>query len=91
MAMNTLSHNTASFSPLACPILPGANFDTVDGGDFKAVKELDEKEDIQKELIALGALKWRKPSSLSETARTGNKAAKIVNMKVSPRPIQQPR
>ena len=53
--------------------------------------ELDEKEDIQKELIALGVLKWRKTPSLAETSRNGSKAAKIVNVKVSPRPIQQPR
>ncbi|WOH11294.1 hypothetical protein DCAR_0830775 [Daucus carota subsp. sativus] len=82
MAMNVISHNTSSFS-----VLPESNEDIVDAGDFK----LDEKEDIQKELIALGALKWRKTPSLAETSRNGTKAAKIVNVKVSPRPIQQPR
>uniref|UniRef100_A0A175YKB3 Uncharacterized protein n=1 Tax=Daucus carota subsp. sativus TaxID=79200 RepID=A0A175YKB3_DAUCS len=84
MAMNVISHNTSSFS-----VLPESNEDIVDAGDFKVVK--DEKEDIQKELIALGALKWRKTPSLAETSRNGTKAAKIVNVKVSPRPIQQPR
>ncbi|KAL1804991.1 hypothetical protein ACET3Z_028059 [Daucus carota] len=84
MAMNVISHNTSSFS-----VLPESNEDIVDAGDFKVVK--DEKEDIQKELIALGVLKWRKTPSLAETSRNGTKAAKIVNVKVSPRPIQQPR
>lgn len=52
---------------------------------------LDEKEELQKELIALGVLKWRKTRSLAETAKYGEKAAKIVNGKLSPKPIQQPR
>ncbi|KAK1365073.1 PAM2 domain-containing protein [Heracleum sosnowskyi] len=58
-------------------------------GDVDAVK--DEGEEIRKELISLGVLKWRKPRVATERKMCGRKAPKIVNVKVSPRPIQQPR
>ncbi|KAL6980776.1 hypothetical protein U1Q18_022414 [Sarracenia purpurea var. burkii] len=47
--------------------------------------------DYQKDLVSLGALKWRNSRVLAETPRYAQKAPKIVNVKVSPRPIQQPR
>lgn len=50
-----------------------------------------EEEDYAKQLISLGGLKWRKGRALSESPRFVAKAPKIVNVKVSPRTIQQPR
>lgn len=38
MAVNVISHNTMSLSTLAYPIPSETNDDTVDAGDFKAVK-----------------------------------------------------
>ncbi|KAL0303927.1 UNVERIFIED_CONTAM: hypothetical protein Sradi_6260800 [Sesamum radiatum] len=43
------------------------------------------------DLVALGWLKWRKPRGGAEMPRFCQKAPKIVSMRVSPRPIQQPR
>ncbi|KAL1808965.1 hypothetical protein DCAR_0728485 [Daucus carota subsp. sativus] len=57
--------------------------------DVNVVK--DQGDEIQKELISLGMLKWRKPRVATERKICGRKAPKIVNVKVSPRPIQQPR
>lgn len=42
------------------------------------------------ELITMNALGW-KARGKGETPKYGEKAPKIVNVKVSPRPIQQPR
>uniref|UniRef100_A0A5B6ZEG6 Putative ERD protein n=1 Tax=Davidia involucrata TaxID=16924 RepID=A0A5B6ZEG6_DAVIN len=69
------------------PVLPDidALFD-----DEYTVKE-EEERDYQKELISLEALKWRKARVLAETLRHIEKVPKIVNVKVSPRQIQQPR
>lgn len=47
--------------------------------------------DHSKELVSMGALKWRKGRALTEVPRYIEKAPKIVNVKVSPRTIQQPR
>ncbi|KAH7510529.1 hypothetical protein FEM48_ZijujUnG0118100 [Ziziphus jujuba var. spinosa] len=47
--------------------------------------------DHSKELVSTGALKWRKGRALTEVPRYIEKAPKIVNVKVSPRTIQQPR
>ncbi|KAL6959506.1 hypothetical protein U1Q18_039658 [Sarracenia purpurea var. burkii] len=47
--------------------------------------------DYHKDLVSLGALRWRNSRVLAETPRYAQKAPKIVNVKVSPRPIQQPR
>ena len=45
----------------------------------------------QKELVSLGSLKWRKARDPVMAPRHFEKAPKIVSVKVSPRPIQQPR
>ncbi|KAG6418565.1 hypothetical protein SASPL_120769 [Salvia splendens] len=44
-----------------------------------------------RDVVALGWLKWRKPRGEVEVPRYCHKAPKIVNMKVKPRAIQQPR
>ncbi|KAG5558072.1 hypothetical protein RHGRI_008097 [Rhododendron griersonianum] len=60
------------------------------------VKQEEEEEEEQergynKDLVSLGAAKWRNARVLAEKPRYAEKAPKIVNVKVSPRPIQQPR
>ncbi|PSS33271.1 Protein EARLY RESPONSIVE TO DEHYDRATION 15 like [Actinidia chinensis var. chinensis] len=57
---------------------------------FRCAEE-EEERDQRKDLVSLGALKWRNGRVLVETPRYAVKAPKIVNVKVSPRPIQQPR
>ncbi|XP_022743292.1 protein EARLY RESPONSIVE TO DEHYDRATION 15-like [Durio zibethinus] len=53
---------------------------------------LEEKEgDCQKELVPIGALKWRKGRVVTKLPRFLEKAPKIVSVKVSPRTIHQPR
>ncbi|KAI8029658.1 Protein EARLY RESPONSIVE TO DEHYDRATION 15 [Camellia lanceoleosa] len=55
-------------------------------------KEEEEERDYVKDLVSVGALKWRNNGRvLAETPRYAQKAPKIVNVKVSPRTIQQPR
>ncbi|KAF8394851.1 hypothetical protein HHK36_018788 [Tetracentron sinense] len=54
------------------------------------IKQEDDEKEYCKDLVSLGALKWRRPRLLAET-KYFEKAPKIVNMKLSPRPIQQPR
>jgi hypothetical protein len=44
-----------------------------------------------KELVTLGALKWRGSSGWAEAPRYAEKAPKIVKPRVSPRAIHQPR
>ncbi|CAH9098256.1 unnamed protein product [Cuscuta europaea] len=48
-------------------------------------------EENRKDLVSLGVLKWKKSRDLAEVPKFGRKVPKIVNVKVSPRPIQQPR
>ncbi|CAI9091802.1 OLC1v1026917C1 [Oldenlandia corymbosa var. corymbosa] len=43
------------------------------------------------DLISLGSLKWKKPRGPAEMGKHWDKAPKIVNVRVSPRPIKQPR
>lgn len=50
-----------------------------------------DQEETKTDLVTLGALKWQKPRVAAEIPKYGKKAPKIVNVKVSPRPIQQPR
>ncbi|KAK8672356.1 hypothetical protein V6N13_110728 [Hibiscus sabdariffa] len=67
-------------------------FDEYD--DFFVVPSHEEKEeDGEKQLVSVGAIKWRKGRVVSESARVHlhEKAPKIVNVKVSPRTIHQPR
>ncbi|KAL5732938.1 hypothetical protein ACOSP7_032283 [Xanthoceras sorbifolium] len=55
-------------------------------------QEEEEKEKFSKELVSMGALKWKKGRAPFEKPRFMEKAPKkIVNVKVSPRTIQQPR
>lgn len=81
-----------SDSQIYDPVLPeiDALFDAYDVDvQSHTVKDLEKQG--QKDLISLGSLKWRKPRLAAETPRYNQKSPKIVNVKVSPRPIQQPR
>ncbi|OMO49987.1 hypothetical protein CCACVL1_30703 [Corchorus capsularis] len=75
------------------PLFPDdldAIFDEYD--DFFADPTQEEKEgDLNKELVPIGALKWRKGRAMAESPRFLEKAPKIVNVKLSPRTINQPR
>ncbi|KAL6126807.1 hypothetical protein ACLB2K_074852 [Fragaria x ananassa] len=59
--------------------------------DNKKVEEEEEEKDYHKELVSLGLLKWPKGRAVAKAPRFIEKAPKIVNVKVSPRAIQQPR
>lgn len=56
----------------------------------KHQEEMEER-DFCKDLVSLGTLKWKKGGAMIEKQRHSEKAPKIVNVKVSPRTIQQPR
>lgn len=45
----------------------------------------------EKSLIPMGMMKWRNQRGRAAAPSYGMKPPKIVNVKVSPRPIQQPR
>ena len=81
-----------SDSQIYDPVLPeiDALFDAYDV-DVQSYTVKDLEKQGQKDLISLGSLKWRKPRLAAETPRYSQKFPKIVNVKVSPRPIQQPR
>ncbi|XVF84077.1 hypothetical protein PTKIN_Ptkin16aG0545900 [Pterospermum kingtungense] len=65
-------------------------FDDYD--DFFFGHRQEEKEgDYEKEMVPIGALKWRKGRVMAESPRFVEKAPKIVSVKVSPRNIHQPR
>lgn len=49
------------------------------------------QEENNKELITLGLLQWNKSRFTAEIPRYGKKVPKIVNVRVTPRHIQQPR
>ncbi|GLT78880.1 hypothetical protein SLA2020_503990 [Shorea laevis] len=70
------------------PVLP----DDLDDDNFLFDSKDEVKErDCDKELVPIGALKWRRGRTTVESPRYGEKAPKIVNVKVSPRTIHQPR
>ncbi|OMO75857.1 hypothetical protein COLO4_25812 [Corchorus olitorius] len=75
------------------PLFPDdldAIFDEYD--DVFADPTQEEKEgDLNKDLVPIGALKWRKGRAMAESPRFLEKAPKIVNVKLSPRTINQPR
>ncbi|KAJ8763989.1 hypothetical protein K2173_004857 [Erythroxylum novogranatense] len=50
-----------------------------------------EKEEESREIVSVGALKWQKGRGLTQVPRYMDKPSKIVNVKVSPRTIHQPR
>ncbi|XP_022133450.1 protein EARLY RESPONSIVE TO DEHYDRATION 15-like [Momordica charantia] len=56
--------------------------------DF-ARQEEEEESEYSKDLVPIGALKWHK--ARNAVPRFAQKAPKIVNVKVSPRTIHQPR
>ncbi|KAL8137460.1 hypothetical protein V2J09_003461 [Rumex salicifolius] len=62
-------------------------------GDCLGNQEEQEKSRSDKELIAASALRWNnsKAHGRGDAPRYGEKAPKVVNVKLSPRPIQQPR
>lgn len=45
----------------------------------------------RKEMVVCGAEKWRMSWRRAEAVRYGEKAPKLVKMRVNPRPIQQPK
>nr|GLL24845.1 protein EARLY RESPONSIVE TO DEHYDRATION 15-like [Ipomoea trifida] len=49
-----------------------------------------EQGETKTDLVTLGALKWQNPRVAANIPKYCQKAPKIVNVKVSPRPIQQP-
>ncbi|XP_004307697.1 PREDICTED: protein EARLY RESPONSIVE TO DEHYDRATION 15-like isoform X2 [Fragaria vesca subsp. vesca] len=59
--------------------------------DNKKVEAEEEEKDYHKELVSLGLLKWPKGRPVANAPRFIEKAPKFVNVKVSPRAIQQPR
>ena len=81
------SQNDHPFSDNFDTVLP--DDDTIFGSDIHSPKY--EEKEVQKDLIPLGTLKWRKSRTTTEMPRLYEKAPKIVNIKVSRRPIQQPR
>ena len=60
-------------------------------GDSLTNNAATEGKESSMDLVSLGWLKWRKPRGAAEMPRYCEKAPKIVNMKVKPRAIQQPR
>ncbi|XP_057477079.1 protein EARLY RESPONSIVE TO DEHYDRATION 15-like [Actinidia eriantha] len=76
-----------SFSDIDDPVLP--DLDSLFDSDL--IKQEEKERDHRKDLVLLGSLKWRNGRVLVDTPRYAVKAPKIVNVKVSPRPIQQPR
>ncbi|XVE69497.1 hypothetical protein DITRI_Ditri09bG0156600 [Diplodiscus trichospermus] len=68
-----------------------AIFDEYDDEFFLEPKQEEKEGDCGKDLVPLGAFKWRKGRVLAESSRFLEKAPKIVSVKVSPRTIHQPR
>ncbi|XP_065872722.1 protein EARLY RESPONSIVE TO DEHYDRATION 15-like [Euphorbia lathyris] len=50
-----------------------------------------EEDEPSKDLISVGTLKWKGRGQQAQAPRYAEKAPRIVNVKVNPRPIQQPR
>ncbi|CAN0888379.1 Protein EARLY RESPONSIVE TO DEHYDRATION 15 [Linum grandiflorum] len=68
----------------------GADFLHFSGKDEDAKKKEEEEARVNWDLISAGSLKWKK-DDLARSPRYSDKPAKIVNLKMSPRTIQQPR
>ncbi|KAF3433322.1 hypothetical protein FNV43_RR24424 [Rhamnella rubrinervis] len=71
------------------PDLP--DIDALFDDDYANDEEEGRDYDYGGKLVPMGALKWRKGRASLEVPRYIEKAPKIVNVKVSPRTIQQPR
>ncbi|KAK9283072.1 hypothetical protein L1049_011301 [Liquidambar formosana] len=80
--------NDPLFPEFEDPVLP--DIDALFDG-YMTKQEEEEKEAYCRDLVPSGAFKWRKSRALVEAPRYMEKAPKIVNVRVSPRPIQQPR
>ncbi|KAI9156109.1 hypothetical protein LWI28_000655 [Acer negundo] len=59
--------------------------------EFQEEEEEEEKDEVSKEIVSMGSSKWKKGRAPFEKPRCVEKAPKIVNVRVSPRTIQQPR
>ncbi|KAK4776620.1 hypothetical protein SAY86_005308 [Trapa natans] len=57
--------------------------------EFDSISEVDVKKGEYTDLVPIGGFKWRK--ARAEKPRFADKVPKIVNVKVTPRTIQQPR
>ncbi|PON79085.1 Ataxin-2, C-terminal [Parasponia andersonii] len=75
-----------SFLDIYDPALPD-----IDSLLFDDNEEEEVERDSSKELVRMGAVKWRKARVPAEAPRYIEKAPKIVKPKLSPRTIQQPR
>ncbi|XP_030931539.1 protein EARLY RESPONSIVE TO DEHYDRATION 15-like [Quercus lobata] len=71
------------------PVLP----DDIDAlfDDYYVDQHEEEERNFYKDLVSIGTLKWPKARAAAKVPRYIEKAPKIVNVKVSPRMIQQPR
>ncbi|RAL52317.1 unnamed protein product [Cuscuta campestris] len=71
------------------PDLDAFDFDAFDSDlPFRGSKHEEKK---SRDLVRIGSLRWQKPREAAAIRMLGRKAPKIVNVKVSPRLIQQPR
>ncbi|KAI4306512.1 hypothetical protein L6164_029783 [Bauhinia variegata] len=65
--------------------------DLFDDARVDREKEDEERREYNRELVSMGALKWRTVPAWVESPRYAEKAPKIVKTRVSPKTIQQPR
>ncbi|GMY08327.1 early responsive to dehydration [Fagus crenata] len=81
--------NDPHFPDIDDPVLP----DDIDAffDEYYVDQHEEEERNNFKDLVPVGTLKWPKARALAEVPRYMEKAPKIVNVKVSPRTIQQPR
>ena len=68
-----------------------ADLDHLLDDEYNSQEEEEDEDGFSKELVSMGTLKWKKGRAPFEKPRYMDKAPKIVNVKVSPRTIQQPR
>ncbi|KAH7667504.1 hypothetical protein IHE45_12G062800 [Dioscorea alata] len=66
-------------------------FDTDADLLFHSYPSLQQEEKKRMEVMAWGADKWKGMKGRMEVPKNNEKAAKVVNLKMSPRMIQQPR
>ncbi|XP_042486949.1 protein EARLY RESPONSIVE TO DEHYDRATION 15-like [Macadamia integrifolia] len=71
--------------------------DQIDEADLPEIEALfdgydkQEEKDSQRDIVTLAGLKWRNSRRLAEAPRYAQKVPGFVNVKMFPRPIQQPR
>ncbi|OVA17216.1 Ataxin-2 [Macleaya cordata] len=89
--------NALDFSLNDEPVLPNIDSVFFDGYTTTQPEEDEEEEeeeerDYYRDLVSFGALKWQKSRGVADKSpKYFEKAPKFVNLKVNPRPIQQPR